>query len=128
MNEAVRNWLLFAEQDLRMAELALDEGIYNQVCFHAQQCVEKVIKSPLESNGILPPRTHRLSDLFPLLLEEAQKALSPQELYLLDHPDALPGTFPEGLPDRQDAEKALALARDVLDYVEGVLHQGGIIP
>ena len=44
MNEAIEHWLIFAHQDLRMAELALDEGIYNQVCFHSQQCVEKAIK------------------------------------------------------------------------------------
>jgi HEPN domain-containing protein len=44
MNEAAEQWLAFAHQDLRMAEMALAEGIYNQTCFHAQQCVEKVIK------------------------------------------------------------------------------------
>ncbi len=44
MNEAVERWLIFAREDLRMAELALVEGIFNQVCFHAQQCVEKAIR------------------------------------------------------------------------------------
>jgi hypothetical protein len=33
-------WLEFARQDLQMAELAMNESIYNQVCFHSQQCVE----------------------------------------------------------------------------------------
>jgi HEPN domain-containing protein len=32
MNEAVEHWLTFARQDLRMAELALEEGIYNKSC------------------------------------------------------------------------------------------------
>ena len=49
MNEAVNRWLVFAREDLRMAELALAEGIFNQVCFHAQQCVEKAIKSWLNN-------------------------------------------------------------------------------
>jgi HEPN domain-containing protein len=37
-------WLAFARDDLRIAELALNEGLYNQVCFHSEQCVEKVLK------------------------------------------------------------------------------------
>ncbi len=37
MNEAGERWLAFAREDLHMAELALTEGILNQVCFHAQQ-------------------------------------------------------------------------------------------
>ena len=38
-------WLAFAKDDLRIAELAMSEGIYNQVCFHSEQCVEKVLKA-----------------------------------------------------------------------------------
>lgn len=44
MNEARRRWQYFAHQDLQMAELTFNEGIYNQVCFHSQQCVEKCLK------------------------------------------------------------------------------------
>ena len=38
-------WLVFAREDLRIAELAMNEGLYNQVCFHSEQCVEKVLKA-----------------------------------------------------------------------------------
>ena len=44
MREADR-WLGFAKQDFRIAELATNEGLYNQVCFHFEQCVEKVLKA-----------------------------------------------------------------------------------
>ncbi len=67
MNAAIERWLVFAREDLRMAELALAEGIFNQVCFHAQQCVEKVIKGWLEQQGRIPPRTHRMAGLLVLL-------------------------------------------------------------
>ncbi len=30
-------WLERADDDLRTAAILLDAGIYNQVCFHAQQ-------------------------------------------------------------------------------------------
>jgi HEPN domain-containing protein len=51
MKGATERWLSFARQDLRVAELALSEDIFNQVCFHAQQCVEKAIKGWLEQQG-----------------------------------------------------------------------------
>jgi HEPN domain-containing protein len=44
MCEESEHWLAFAREDLCMAELALPAGIYNQACFHAQQCAEKAVK------------------------------------------------------------------------------------
>ena len=35
MKEKVSEWLKFAEEDLKTAELTLKEGIYNQTCFHS---------------------------------------------------------------------------------------------
>lgn len=42
----INNWFEFAKDDLKMAEAALREKIYNQVCFHSQQGVEKVSGCP----------------------------------------------------------------------------------
>lgn len=50
-----------------MAELAMSEMLFNQVCFHAQQCVEKILKAWLANRGAMPPRTHRLIDLVAML-------------------------------------------------------------
>ena len=66
MNEEHERWLAFACDDLRMAELALGEALYNQVCFHCQQCAEKAVKGLLVHQGFAPPRTHRLGDLLRL--------------------------------------------------------------
>jgi HEPN domain-containing protein len=119
MNESER-WLQFAREDLQMAELAIQAGIYNQVCFHAQQCAEKAVKGVLAYQRQSPPRTHRLGDLLPLL-EPNPLAAFALDVQLLDrfyiptrYPDALPGSLPEGLPDETDAQEALAVARQVL--------------
>jgi HEPN domain-containing protein len=127
MNEAIERWLAFAREDLRVAELALAEGIFNQVCFHAQQCVEKAIKGWLVQQGRIPPRTHRMADLLALLPPELLGELN-DALRLLDrfyiptrYPDALPGMLPEGMPEQHDAEEAFNLARDALQRIEGVL-------
>lgn len=130
MNESER-WLDFARQDLRMAELAMREGLYNQVCFHAQQCVEKAIKGLLASQGHVPPRTHHLADLLnlldPQLLGEIQIEVQLLDRFYLPtrYPDALPGTLPEGLPDEQDAVQALAVARKAFALIEQALKPQG---
>jgi HEPN domain-containing protein len=118
MKESER-WLLFAHQDLRMAQMAMEEGLYNQVCFHAQQCAEKAIKGLLAHQRKIPPRTHRLADLLGLL-EPDPFAEDRIEIQLLDrfylptrYPDALPVSLPEGLPDAGDAQEALTIAGKV---------------
>lgn len=120
MNGEAGRWLEFARQDLRLAELADGEGLWNQVCFHAQQCVEKVLKAKLAAKGGgPPPRTHKLADLLYLLESDVFPEIA-EDLCALDrfyiptrYPDALPGTLPTGLPGREEAREALALARKV---------------
>ncbi len=104
MSEASKRWLDFAYQDLRMAELAMREALYNQVCFHAQQCAEKAIKGLLVYQGQTPPRAHRLADLL-RLLDPNPFAEQQFEVQLLDrfyiptrYPDALPGSLRKGYP------------------------------
>ena len=127
MKDATERWLMFARQDLRMAELALSEGIFNQTCFHAQQCVEKAIKGWLEQQGRRPPRTHRMADLLTMLPPDLMGELN-DVLLLLDrfyiptrYPDALPGMLAEGVPGQRDAQEALDVARRALEYVERAL-------
>ena len=127
MNEAVERWIVFAREDLRMAELAIAEGIFNQVCFHAQQCVEKAIKGWLEQQGRIPPRTHRMADLLVLLPPDLMGKLA-DAIRLLDrfyiptrYPDVLPGMLSDGMPRQHDAKEALNVARDALQRVEGHL-------
>lgn len=125
--EDARRRLAFAREDLKMAELALDAGLFNQACFHAQQCAEKALKAALARAGALIPRTHALADLWEELPQALQEALQPQRDAILEldsfyiptrYPDALPGTLPEGLPRREHAERALRTARACLEAVE----------
>ena len=125
MNATVERWLAFALEDLRVAEIVLKEGIYNQACFHAQQCVEKALKGALEHHqGRAPPRIHAIADLLRLLPAEwfaevrADLVEKMDDYYLpTRYPDALPGTLPEDLPGNAEAEEAVALARIVLEEV-----------
>jgi len=38
MDKRVKEWIKFAKEDLKTAKLTFKEKIYNQTCFHAQQC------------------------------------------------------------------------------------------
>ena len=121
-----RSWLEFAREDSRMAELAFEDGIYNQACFHAQQGVEKALKAFLRSHQRSVPQVHSLRELLAIcqrldadarFLKDACKTL---DRYYIPtrYPDALPGMAPEGLPTRQDAEEAVALLRQALNWIE----------
>ena len=129
MSEAV-DWIRFAREDLRVAEWAFSAQIYNQACFHAQQCVEKALKAWLCYQGTLPPRIHQLSLLLALLPDDVLPDLR-SDITLLDrfyiptrYPDALPSALPEGLPDAADAEEALNAARAVLQQAEQQIMSG----
>ena len=122
MREADR-WLGFARQDLRVAELAMGDELYNQVCFHSEQCVEKVLKAWLASKGKRIPRTHSMADLLPLISTVVVASMA-EEIILLDrfyiptrYPDALPGSLEDGLPNREEALEAFALAKKVLKNI-----------
>jgi HEPN domain-containing protein len=127
MNEMGDRWLVFAREDLRMAELAFAEGIFNQVCFHSQQCVEKAIKGWLAASGQVPPRTHRMADLLvllpPDLLGEMHGSLLALDRFYIPtrYPDALPGVMPQGMPEQHDAREALDLAQSTFERIKSVL-------
>ena len=127
MNGQSERWLAFAHEDLRMAELAMGERIYNQVCFHSQQCAEKSLKALLVLQAQSLPRTHKLVDLVEQLDSNLLVDMI-HEITLLDrfyiptrYPDALPGTLDESLPTRSDAEEALSSGRAVFKRVSAYI-------
>jgi HEPN domain-containing protein len=66
----LREWLAKAEHDLLNATHTLKLGAdcpTDTVCFHAQQCVEKYIKSLLVFRGTPFPKTHDIRELRALL-------------------------------------------------------------
>lgn len=71
MNDLVREWISKAEGDFGTAgrELAAAEGNPDAVCYHAQQCIEKLLKAGLLACGCLPPKVHDLVRLDALLRE-----------------------------------------------------------
>ncbi|MGC8491974.1 MAG: HEPN domain-containing protein [Syntrophobacteraceae bacterium] len=131
MTAESERWLQFAAEDLHMGELAMREAIYNQVCFHSQQCVEKAIKALLTLQGKLAPRTHLLGDLLRLLDPnpfpvELGIALLDRFYLPTRYPDALPGSLPDVLPNNEDASEALDAAGRVFHKVLALIGKNSI--
>jgi len=59
----VNEWKQKAENDLRTAEIVLstENPPTDAICFHAQQCVEKYLKSYLTSRDVTVEKTHDLT-------------------------------------------------------------------
>ncbi len=121
------DWLFFAQEDLRVAEIIFSAEIYHQVCFHAQQCCEKALKACLAHQGVEPPRLHQLSVLLSLLeldvnIELAADIVRLDRFYIpTRYPDAPVGSLSEGLPGMNDAEEAKATAQKTLDWAKRVI-------
>jgi HEPN domain-containing protein len=71
MNPLTVEWIEKASADLATAgrEMrARKDPNYDAVCFHAQQCVEKLLKAALTETGRAFSRTHDLNHLLDLIL------------------------------------------------------------
>jgi HEPN domain-containing protein len=53
-------WLEKAEEHLRLAKLAMENGIYSLSCFHSQQAAEGALKGVLMAFARVHPLAHSL--------------------------------------------------------------------
>lgn len=61
--QKTKDWLEMALDDMEGAILDFEEGRYPSSVFHAQQCVEKLLKSILYFFGVFHEKTHFPSDV-----------------------------------------------------------------
>ena len=112
MNGTVREWIDKAESDYEVAQLAMSAAgrpHCDAVCFHAQQCVEKLMKGVLVHIGMKPPRTHNLVALSDLLARNcAGWTSSSRELRFLTK-GAGTLRYPGTTSDPGDAASALSI-------------------
>ena len=122
------DWLKFAKDDLNVAEelISRTERYSNSICFHSQQCVEKCLKAFIVKYEGAVERIHPLKSLWKKAagyekeLEKFRKEINILARYYIPtrYPDALPGSLPEGLPIKEDAEEALGFAKEIFEFTE----------
>ena len=129
MRDPAKAWLDFARDDLRMAELALKEGIYNQACFHAQQCAEKALKAVIQLK-IKVPKVHSLPELGEVCKEQGVHFEKMDErlnfldrFYTLTRYPFITGMLPEGAPTEGDAQEAIGIASEILRWASSLVEE-----
>jgi HEPN domain-containing protein len=113
----LRRWLRYAEDDLRAAEILLEQsGVPRTSCFHAQQAAEKAIKAIFVFLQVDFPFTHDLNRLRDLLPEGwAVKEDFPDLAGLSEW--AVEPRYPGDLKEatQEDAKAAVEQAREVYE-------------
>ena len=77
----VGEWMSKAENDLKSAAhlLKMKDCPVDNVCFNAQQCVEKYLKALFITQGLAFPKTHDLGELLALLPARLRPSLDSEE-------------------------------------------------
>lgn len=113
MNATVSEWVAKAEGDYRTAQRELHPSgtpNFDAVCFHAEQCAEKLIKALLIHLGVTPPRSHDLVALDRLLTPVCPAWSWPvAELRLLTRA-AVDFRYPGDFADQPEAAEAFEIA------------------
>ena len=122
MKRETEEWLKIGNEDLQSAECLFEKRLFRMVCYHAQRAVEKVLKSLLAENGVEIPRIHNLLDLnnsvkrlgYSTDLTD-EEAIFLNTVYRWRYPPDL-GLLPSGEPTEPDTQRALSIARAIVDW------------
>ena len=118
-------WIRSSKGTLRSAKGDLDRGDYNWACFKAQQAAEFAVKALLHGLG-LHAYGHSVSRLLTKLPKDLvvrenliQAAKTLDKYYV---PTRYPNAWTEGIPEeyytREDAEKSIKYAEEIIGWVE----------
>ncbi|MGH2559903.1 MAG: HEPN domain-containing protein [Thermomicrobiales bacterium] len=112
MRQVTRRRIEQAEGDLLMAQQSLASGnpVYDGICFHAQQCVEKYLKAVLEEQGTRYPYSHNLPDLAALTGGTVPDlyGFGDDLIWLTTH--AVETRYSDASVTAEDAERAMQIA------------------
>lgn len=122
MKDTTRQWLNFAETDLRTCEKLLDDDfLTNVVAFHSQQVIEKYFKAINEEHGIQLPRIHTLTRLYGSIQNIITFSVDKVMLQKTDtvyttsrYPGDL-GLIPEGKPTKELAVQLCEFAKYIYE-------------
>ncbi|SPF35376.1 HEPN domain protein [Candidatus Sulfopaludibacter sp. SbA4] len=122
----VRAWLTKAELDLKAAAhetSAPAEGLWGDVMFHSQQAAEKAMKAFLAWHDVPFRKTHNLEELGQqcVALDATLGVVAGQAAPLTEYVWKFRYPGETGEPERDEAEEALAAARNVYYAIQARL-------
>ncbi|MFQ5474089.1 MAG: HEPN domain-containing protein [Dehalococcoidia bacterium] len=124
MNGTVRQWIEKADADLATArrELRAESQVnYDAVCFHDQQCLEKMLKGALIHFGAKPPHIHDLAELSRLLSSiRSDWSFDERDMHFVSQ-GAVVFRYPGESAMREDAEESYAICQRVREELLGLV-------
>jgi HEPN domain-containing protein len=117
------DWLRRARSDLALASISLPPDVlYNDLCFHAQQAVEKSLKAVLIYSGIELQRLHDISQLATLLPQQVPPPPALREAVSLTS-YAVMARYPGDYEDvtKEDYQEAIDAAKSVYEWAERII-------
>lgn len=128
----VKEWLAYADDDLRFAHIGLSLSAqqrppYHLVAYHAQQCAEKCLKAYLVYRSVDFPRTHNISTLLELCSDYADWPLALCDAEeLTDYAVATRYPGEAAGVTAHDAQRAIENAERVRIQVRAALRELGV--
>jgi HEPN domain-containing protein len=124
-----KNWLIFADEDLSMAEDLARDGHHGGACFHAQQSVEKGFKTVIFFLGYEREKTHNLLTLanvisshFPQINAFQKKITDLNAFYMTTrYPDGIPLQEKPKMFNEKESQAAIEAANEILEFVKKLL-------
>ena len=127
MKPATREWVEKAEGDWTIVrrEWKSRKPVYDAVCFHLQQCVEKYLKALLEEYGHYVAKTHSVAVLIekcePQLVipDEMKKELKGLTFYAVSY------RYPGESANRQETKEATEIVKRFRRFIREYLQISG---
>jgi HEPN domain-containing protein len=127
--EKVKQWLAYADEDLRLARYGFsmpERPPYRLIAYHAQQCAEKHLKAYLVFHAVDFPFSHNLRRLLELCATQANWAEQLRDADELT-PYAITARYPgeDEEVSEVEARRAVEIALRVRQTVRQSLHREG---
>ena len=124
MNPLTLERVRTAEADYMMMNLGVQastDAVYDPICFHAQQCVEKYLKAWLQEANIPIPRTHDLNALLVLIVPTHPQWRAWQSDFEKFKPHAVDVRYEEYTAEDVDVEHAVRICTEVRREIRATL-------
>jgi HEPN domain-containing protein len=127
MKNETQIWLDYSEENLKSAKILLESELFNPCLQNVQQSIEKALKALLVENSITLQKTHNISELKNILLNnDINVNLSEEDCEFLDSiylPSKYPviSVLPDYSPDREICNNSISIADNVFNRVRDIL-------
>ncbi|MEK6557999.1 MAG: HEPN domain-containing protein [Candidatus Margulisiibacteriota bacterium] len=126
MDQLLREWIRYAETDLKSAELQMDrEGLYHISVYQSHQAVEKIIKAYLVQKKIEEvPKVHDLRKLV-IFSKQFGLDLSSQKMDILELDSFFPKLrYPFGDEiSSDDAHRCFKIAFELVEMIKSSMNR-----